>query len=86
MRHVADIPYPQVKITLLAWNGKYLLKLEQGPLEQTYKVADLDLTGIVPPDVEIRQILDDEFLAAAVARFQLMQQDMRAAFARHDLR
>ena len=86
MRHVADIPYPQVKITLLAWNGKYLLKLEQGPLEQTYKVAELDMNGIVAPDVEIRQILDDEFLAAAVARFQAMQQDMRAAFARHDLR
>ncbi|AMR28520.1 hypothetical protein A0257_16420 [Hymenobacter psoromatis] len=86
MRHVADIPYPQVKITLLAWNGKYLLKLEQGPLEQTYKVAELDLSGIVPPDVEIRQLLDEEFLTAVVARFQLMQQDLRAAFARHDLR
>jgi hypothetical protein len=86
MRHVADIPYPQVKITLLAWNGKYLLKLEQGALEQTYKVAELDLSGIVAPDVEIRQLFDDEFLAAAVARFQLMRDDMRAAFARHDLR
>lgn len=86
MRHVADIPYPQVKITLLAWNGKYLLKLEQGPLEQTYKVADLDLSGTQPPDVEVRQLLDDEFLAAAVGRFQAMQQDMQAAFARHDLR
>ena len=86
MRHVADIPYPQVKITLLAWNGKYLLKLEQGPLEQTYKVAELDLSGIEPPDVEIRQLLDDEFIAAAVVRCQAMQQDMRAAFARHDQR
>ncbi len=86
MRQVAIIPYPQVKITLLAWNGKYLLKLEQGPLEQTYKVAELDMNGVEPPDVEIRQILDDEFLDAAVARFQAMQQDLRAAFARHDLR
>jgi hypothetical protein len=86
MRHVADIPYPQVKITLLAWNGKYLLKLEQGPLEQTYKVAELDLTGVAAPDVEIRQLLDDEFVAAAVARFQLMRDDLDAAFARHDLR
>ncbi|RZK15642.1 MAG: hypothetical protein EOO56_22435 [Hymenobacter sp.] len=86
MRHVADIPYPKVKITLLAWNGKYLLKLEQGPLEQTYKVAELDLSGVEPADVEIRQLLDDEFLTAAVARFDAMQQDLRAAFARHDLR
>lgn len=84
MRHVADIPYPQVRITLFAWNGKYLLKLEQGPLEQTYKVPELDLIGLVPPDVEIRQILDDEFLTAAVARFRAMHDDLRAAQARHD--
>ena len=86
MRHVADLPHPHVKITLLAWAGKYLLKLEQGPLEQTYKVAELDLSGAAPPDVEIRQVLDDEFVAAAVARFAAMHQDMRAAFARHDER
>ena len=86
MRHVANIPYPQVKITLMAWNGKYLLKLEQGPIEQTYKVAELDLTGAEPPDVEVLQLLDPELLSAAVARFQDMQQAMRAAFARHDLR
>lgn len=84
MRHVADIPYPQVKITLLAWNGKYLLKLEQGPLEQTYKVPELDMLGEVPPDQEIRQILDDEFLQAAVARFRAMHDDLRAALGRHE--
>ena len=86
MRHVADIPYPQVKITLFAWNGKYLLKLEQGLLEQTYKVPELEMSGIAPPDVEIRQILDDEFLQAAVARFRLMHDDLRAAHARQDAR
>lgn len=86
MRHVADLPHPHVKITLLAWGGKYLLKLEQGPLEQTYKVAELDLSGVAAPDVEIRQLLDDEFVAAAVARFQAMHQDLHAAFARHELR
>jgi len=86
MRHVADLPHPEVKITLLAWNGKYLLKLEQGPLEQTYKVPELSLSGQAPPDQEIRQLLDDEFVAAAVARFAAMHQDLRAAFERHELR
>ncbi len=86
MRHVADLPHPEVKITLLAWNGKYLLKLEQGPLEQTYKVPELSLSGVGPPDQEIRQLLDDEFLAAVVVRFEGMHQDMGAAFARHELR
>jgi len=84
MRHVADIPHPAVKITLLAWNGKFLLKLEQGNLEQTYKVAELDL--LTGSDAEVRELLDDEFLAAAIARFQAMRDDLQAAFDRHELR
>lgn len=84
MRHVADIPHPAVKITLLAWNGKFLLKLEQGNLEQTYKVAELDLLS--GTDAEVRELLDDEFMAAAVARFADMRADMQAAFARQELR
>jgi hypothetical protein len=84
MRHVADIPHPAVKITLLAWNGKFLLKLEQGNLEQTYKVAELDL--ITGSDTEARELLDDEFLAAAIARFTAMRADLQAAHERHELR
>ena len=84
MRHVADIPHPAVKITLLAWNGKFLLKLEQGNLEQTYKVAELDL--LTGSDAEVRELLDDEFLAAAIARFQAMRDDLQAAFDRQELR
>ena len=84
MRHVADIPHPAVKITLLAWNGKFLLKLEQGNLEQTYKVAELDL--LTGTDAEVRELLDEEFLAAAIARFQAMRADLQAAFDRQELR
>ena len=84
MRHVADIPHPTVKITLLAWNGKFLLKLEQGNLEQTYKVAELDLT--TGTDAEVRELLDAEFLAVAITRFAAMRTDLQAAFDRHELR
>lgn len=84
MRHVADIPHPQVKITLLAWNGKFLLKLEQGNLEQTYKVAELDL--LTGSDAEVRELLDPDFIAAAVARFAGMRADLQAAFDRQELR
>jgi phage repressor protein C with HTH and peptisase S24 domain len=84
MRHVADIAHPAVKITLLAWNGKFLLKLEQGNLEQTYKVAELDL--VTGSDAEVRELLDEEFLNAAIARFEAMRTDLQAAFARQELR
>ena len=84
MRHVADSAHPSVKITLLAWNGKFLLKLEQGNLEQTYKVAELDL--LAGTDAEARELLDEEFLAAAITRCQGMRADLQAAFDRHELR
>ena len=84
MRHVADIPHPEVKITLLAWNSKFLLKLEQGNLEQTYKVAELDL--LTGADAEVRELLDEEFMAAAVTRFAAMRADLQAAFDRQELR
>jgi hypothetical protein len=84
MRHVADIPHPAVKITLLAWNGKFLLKLEQGNLEQTYKVAELDL--LTGTDAEVRELLDEEFINATIARFHDMREDLQAAFLRQELR
>ncbi|MBC6990799.1 MULTISPECIES: hypothetical protein [Hymenobacter] len=81
MRHVADIPHPAAKITLFSWNGKYLIKLEKGPLEQTYKVSEMDVSS----DADVRELLDEEFLQAAVQRFDLMWQDLQAAMERHDL-
>ena len=82
MRHVADIPHPDMKITLLAWNGKYLLKCEQGMFEQTYKISELDLTG---GDAEVRTLLDAEFLTAVTHRFGQMRQDWQATQERHDI-
>ncbi len=81
MRQLADIPHPEVKITLFSWNGKYLIKLEKGPFEQTYKVSELDVTS----DDDVRALLDGEFLQAALARFTHMRTDLQAAFDRHDL-
>ena len=79
MRQLADIPHPEVKITLFSWNGKYLIKLEKGQLEQTYKVSEMDVTS----DDEVRALLDEEFVRGAVGRFQQMRQDLQAAFDRH---
>ncbi|OUJ75258.1 hypothetical protein [Hymenobacter crusticola] len=81
MRQLADIPHPEAKITLFSWNGKYLIKLERGPFEQTYKVSEMDVTS----EDDVRALLDDEFVEAAVQRFTQMRQDLQAAFSRHDL-
>ncbi|TGE21989.1 hypothetical protein E5K00_17195 [Hymenobacter aquaticus] len=81
MRQLADIPHPDAKITLFSWNGKYLIKLEKGPFEQTYKVSEMDVTS----EADVRLLLDEEFIAAAVLRFTQMRHDLQAAFERHDI-
>jgi hypothetical protein len=75
MRQIAEIPNPSMKITVFSWNGKYLIKLEKGPLEQTFKVDEMEVTG----EEEVRQLLDETFLDKALNRFKEMGQDLQQA-------
>ncbi|MBI3543654.1 MAG: hypothetical protein HY075_10320 [Deltaproteobacteria bacterium] len=78
MRIVAEIPRPECKITVFSWNSKFLVKLEQGPLEQTYKISELDAS-----EADVRRLASDEkFIAEALARFEQMGGDLGAALDR----
>ena len=68
MRVLFEIPYPAYKVTVFAWNGKFIIKIEQGMLEQTYKVSELDLTG----EEDVKKLLDGEFLEGVQKRFSEM--------------
>ncbi len=72
MRVVGEIPNPHCKITVFAWNNKYLVKLEQGLLEQTFKVSEMDVTS----DDDIKKMLDEKFLGSAIKRFNDMNQSL----------
>ena len=78
MRVVAEIPHAAVKITVFAWNGKYLIKLERGPYEQTYKISEMEVVG----DEGMKQLLDDTFINEAVGLFQQMHQNLMGAHER----
>jgi hypothetical protein len=39
----------------------------------------------VTSDEEVRTLLDEEFIQAAISRFQQMNKDLQATFARHDI-
>ena len=78
MRVIADIPHPDLKITLFSWNNKYLIKLERGMLEQTYKVSELDVTGVD----DVRRLLYDDFLAGVLRRFDEMNDSFYQALSR----
>jgi len=78
MRVVGEIPHPLCKITVFAWNNRYLIKLEQGLLEQTFKVNEYDVTS----EAEVYRIVDEAFLEAALQRFASMGKSLREAMQR----
>lgn len=75
MRVVGEIPHPECKITIFAWNNRYLIKLEQGLLEQTFKVNEYDVAG----EAELYRIVDEAFLEEAMQRFAGMSESLRQA-------
>ncbi|SHG68800.1 hypothetical protein SAMN04488109_1408 [Chryseolinea serpens] len=78
MRVVGEIPHPECKITIFAWNNRYLIKLEQGLLEQTFKVNEYDVTS----EAELYRIVDKAFLEEAMQRFAGMGESLRQAMQR----
>ena len=81
MRVVAELPRPDCKITIFSMNMKYIVKFEQGLLEQTYKLAEINLTDGVN---SVFEILDEEFIQTVVGRFKLMNENFEAAYQRHE--
>ncbi|MFD2287497.1 hypothetical protein GJU39_07990 [Pedobacter petrophilus] len=81
MRVIAELPHPECKITIFSMNQKYIVKFEQGTFEQSYKLAELDLSGGGVNDVF--EILDEEFIATVIERFKVMRSDFTSAYSRH---
>ena len=46
MRIIREFPLsPNIKASLFSWNGKFILKLECGLLEQIYKFQETEISG-----------------------------------------
>ena len=81
MRVVAELPHPDFKITIMNMNNKYIVKIEQGNLEQTYKIAQADLFDDVN---SVFELLDEEFLKTVLARFHEMRKDFKQSYNRYN--
>ncbi|WP_316808672.1 hypothetical protein [Pedobacter agri] len=81
MRVIAELPHPECKISIFSMNQKYIVKFEQGTFEQSYKLAELDLSGGGVNDVF--EILDEDFIATVIERFKQMRSDFTTAYKRH---
>jgi len=81
MRVIAEIPHPEFKVSIFNMNRKFIIKIEQGALEQTYKVADSDLMDGVN---SVFELLDEAFYLTVAARFTDMRKDWRESYNRYN--
>jgi hypothetical protein len=82
MRIIAELPHPEFKISILNMNRKFIVKTEQGNLEQTFKVAEMDLIDGVN---SVFELLDEEFLKTVATRFAEMRKDFKETYIRYNL-
>ena len=80
MRVVGELNHPHCKITLFAWNNRYLIKLENGLLEQTYKINQYDIID----EKALGSILDEAFISECLLRFEEMARSLAATMERHE--
>lgn len=76
MRLVKDIPHEKYKIQLFQYNGKYILKIELGQFEQTYKIGETDVYGVE----DLEKMITPQLLKNALHRFVDMRTDWGEAF------
>jgi hypothetical protein len=81
MRIIAELPHPEFKVSILHMNDKFIVKAEQGALEQSYKIPEMDLTDGVN---SVFELLDEEFLTKISARFIEMRKDYKEAYYRYN--
>jgi hypothetical protein len=75
MRILGEIPHPACKITLFHWNNRYLIKLENNYLEQTFKIDQFDLAS----EKELQVLVNNTFVEEAVVRFRDMEESLARA-------
>lgn len=71
MRIVKEIPHPRFKITVFSWNNKYIIKIEDAHLEQSYKIDEQQVEGLA----NIENMISTPFLLKCLERFSNMSRD-----------
>lgn len=76
MRLIKDIPHDRYKIQLLNYNAKYIIKIELGQFEQSFKIDETEINSIE----EIENMITQDLLSNCLKRFIEMRTDWENAF------
>ena len=73
MRTISEIQHPKCRISVFLWNQRYLVKLEQDGLEQTFKINQFDVLS----EDKLKEMINEEFIESAVKRFDDMRTSLK---------
>ena len=73
MRNVAEVSHPLMRIQIISWNGKYLVRYELDRYEQTIKVGETETAGL-----EVVQRLASVWAEDVLMRFVEMRRSFTA--------
>ena len=76
VRLVKDIPHERYKIQIFNYNAKYIVKIELGQFEQSFKISETDVSGLG----EVEKMITDELLSNSLKRFVEMRTDWSNGF------
>ena len=74
MRVVKEFIQDEIRISVFSWNNKFILKYEFGPMEQTFKVSELDILE----ESDLDSFLEGEFFKKVKLRFGEMGDSFRS--------
>lgn len=77
MRILGTIPHQAVKISVFYFNERYIVKLEMGLMEQTFKIRESDE---IDSFVKVTSLITDEFIEQTIKRFKEMSEDIGKLF------
>lgn len=73
MRVVKEFVKNEIRISVFSWNNKFLIKFEQGPMEQTFKIPETDILE----ESDLEQFYEGDFFEDVTQRFKEMGQSFR---------
>lgn len=81
MRYIKDITSNRFKIGLYQWNNKYIVRIEFGMYEQTYKIEEYEVENVE----EIEKCVDDLFLEKVTRVFESMHEGFGETLSRNEV-
>lgn len=73
MRVVQEFVKDEVRISVFSWNNKYLVKFELGPMEQTFKIPEMDVLD----ESDLAIFYNGDFFESVKRRFEEMGKTFR---------